>query len=138
MNSTLATGFSAGWHTDGAGCVRTAQARRRARSIARRAAVHWESAWTEIFAEYVVVDAREANLLPGNLSFQSAAPLACAGTTIWSGIVRAELKPGEWLAIVDAGGGLGHLGVQMAKAQGLNVIGIDTQRYLLPRPRFVA
>ncbi|KZP19195.1 GroES-like protein [Athelia psychrophila] len=77
--------------------------------------------------EYVVVDAREANLLPGNLSFQSAAPLACAGTTIWSGIVRAELKPGEWLAIVGAGGGLGHLGVQMAKAQGLNVIGIDTR-----------
>ncbi|KZP06172.1 GroES-like protein, partial [Athelia psychrophila] len=83
------------------------------------------------FAEYVVVDAREANLLPGNLSFQSAAPLACAGTTIWSGIVRAELKPGEWLAIVGAGGGLGHLGVQMAKAQGLNVIGIDAQRWSL-------
>lgn len=35
------------------------------------------------FAEYVVVDAREANVLPDKLSFQSAAPLACAGTTIW-------------------------------------------------------
>lgn len=63
------------------------------------------------FAEYEVVDGRECCLLPDNLSFQSAAPLACAGITVWGGLVRAGLKFGESVAIVGAGGGLGHLGV---------------------------
>lgn len=80
-----------------------------------------------LFAEYVVVDAREASLLPANLSFQSAAPLACAGTTVWGGLQRAGLQPGAWVAIVGAGGGLGHLGVQFARALGLRVIGIDAR-----------
>lgn len=34
------------------------------------------------FAEYQVIDGRECNLLPDNLSFESAAPLACAGITV--------------------------------------------------------
>ncbi|TGO90823.1 hypothetical protein BPOR_0049g00030 [Botrytis porri] len=73
------------------------------------------------FAEYEVVDGRECSLLPDNLSFESAAPLA------WGGIVRAGLKAGQWIAIVGAGGGLGHLGVQFAKALGLNVIAVDAR-----------
>jgi len=79
------------------------------------------------FAEYQLVDGRECCLLPDNLSFQSAAPLACAGTTVWGGLVRAGLKVGESIAIVGAGGGLGHLGVQFAKALGLHVIAIDAR-----------
>lgn len=66
------------------------------------------------FAEYGVVDARECCNLPDNVSFQSAAPLACAGITVWGGLVRAELKAGETIAIVGAGGGLGHLGIQVS------------------------
>lgn len=57
----------------------------------------------------------------------SAAPLACAGRTVWRSIVRAELKAGEWIAFVGSGGGLGHLGVQFAKALGLRVIGVDAR-----------
>lgn len=79
------------------------------------------------FAEYELVDGRECCKLPDNLSFQSAAPLACAGTTIWGGLVRAGLKSGESVAIVGAGGGLGHLGVQFAQALGLKVIAIDAR-----------
>ncbi|KAB8302462.1 hypothetical protein EYC80_005869 [Monilinia laxa] len=79
------------------------------------------------FAEYEVVDGRECNLLPDNVSFESAAPLACAGITVWGGLVRAGLKAGEWIAIVGAGGGLGHLGVQFAKALGLNVVAVDAR-----------
>jgi D-arabinose 1-dehydrogenase-like Zn-dependent alcohol dehydrogenase len=30
--------------------------------------------------------------------------------------VTADLKPGEWLAIIGGGGGLGHIGVQFPKA----------------------
>jgi len=79
------------------------------------------------FAEYELVDGRECSKLPDNLSFQSAAPLACAGITVWGGLVRAGLKSGESVAIVGGGGGLGHLGVQFAKALGLHVIAIDAR-----------
>jgi propanol-preferring alcohol dehydrogenase len=79
------------------------------------------------FAEYEVVDGRECCLLPDNVSFQSAAPLACAGITVWGGRARAALKSGESVAIVGGGGGLGHLGVQFAKALGLYVVAIDAR-----------
>lgn len=79
------------------------------------------------FAEYVLVDSRHAARLPDKVSFETAAPLACAGCTVWRGVVQSSLAQGEWLAIVGSGGGLGHLGVQFAKALGLNVIGIDAR-----------
>ncbi|KAJ5609969.1 hypothetical protein N7510_006688 [Penicillium lagena] len=79
------------------------------------------------FQEYLVVDARQACRIPDQMSFLTAAPLACAGITIWRALLHAELKPGQWLGIVGSGGGLGHLGVQFAKAKGLNVIGTDAR-----------
>lgn len=45
----------------------------------------------------------------------------------WRVALAAELKPGQWLAIVGFGGELGHLAIQFAKAQGLKVIGIDAR-----------
>ncbi|KAJ5032787.1 uncharacterized protein L3040_009379 [Drepanopeziza brunnea f. sp. 'multigermtubi'] len=79
------------------------------------------------FAEYEIVDGRECCKLPKNLSFQSAAPLACAGVTVWGGLIRAGLQKGEIVAIIGAGGGLGHLGIQFAKALGLNVVAVDAR-----------
>lgn len=79
------------------------------------------------FAEYVVADERTSVRLPDKVSFETAAPLACAGATVWRGVLQSQLKTGEWLAIIGAGGGLGHLGVQFAKALGLNVVGIDAR-----------
>ncbi|KAF2273931.1 GroES-like protein [Westerdykella ornata] len=76
------------------------------------------------FQEYVVVDAREAMVLPEGLDPKSAAPLFCAGITAYHGVEDCGLKPGEWMAIIGCGG-LGHLGIQYAKAMGLKVIGID-------------
>jgi alcohol dehydrogenase, propanol-preferring len=80
------------------------------------------------FAEYVKVDARHTTHLPDEVSLLSAAPLACAGRTIWRGVLQTGLKAGQSLAIVGSGGGLGHLGIQFAKkAKGLNVIAIDAR-----------
>ena len=79
------------------------------------------------FADYMIVDGRESSRIPDNVSFETAAPLACAGCTIWRGILQTELKKGETIAIVGAGGGLGHLGCQFAKALGLTVVGIDAR-----------
>jgi D-arabinose 1-dehydrogenase-like Zn-dependent alcohol dehydrogenase len=44
-----------------------------------------------------------------------AAPLTCAGTTIYGSIKTANLKPGQIIGISGLGA-LGHLGVQFAKA----------------------
>ncbi|KAJ4380072.1 hypothetical protein N0V86_004380 [Didymella sp. IMI 355093] len=79
------------------------------------------------FAEYARIDSRTAAVLPDKVSFETAAPLACAGITIYRGVVLSGVKKGEWLAMTGSGGGLGHLGVQFAKALGLNVIGIDAR-----------
>lgn len=79
------------------------------------------------FAEYVKVDSRSTTKLPNEVSLMSAAPLACAGRTVWRSVLETELKAGEWICFVGSGGGLGHLGIQFAKALGLNVIGIDAR-----------
>lgn len=79
------------------------------------------------FQEYLVVDAKQACRIPDEMSFLTAAPLACAGITIWRAILQTQLKAGQWLGIVGSGGGLGHLGIQFAKARGLKVIGTDAR-----------
>jgi propanol-preferring alcohol dehydrogenase len=79
------------------------------------------------FADYHVVDSRNSCIIPENVSFTSAAPLACAGCTIYRAIIVSEVKEGGWLAIVGAGGGLGHLGIQFANAKGINIVAIDAR-----------
>lgn len=79
------------------------------------------------FAEYARIDSRTAAVLPDEVSFETAAPLACAGITIYRGVVLSGVKAGSWLAMTGSGGGLGHLGVQFAKALGLKVVGIDAR-----------
>ena len=79
------------------------------------------------FAEGMIADARESSKVPDKVSFETAATLACAGVTIWRGILQAELKAGETIALIGAGGGLGHLGCQFARALGLQVVGIDAR-----------
>ncbi|RFU27775.1 hypothetical protein B7463_g8554, partial [Scytalidium lignicola] len=79
------------------------------------------------FAEYLVADSRNGCQLPDNLDFVNAAPLACAGITAWRGLLEAELSKGQVLGIVGSGGGLGHLLIEFAKAQGLIVVGVDVR-----------
>lgn len=79
------------------------------------------------FAEYMIADGKESCLIPENVNFETAAPLACAGCTVFRAVLQTELKVGETIGFVGAGGGLGHLGVQFAKAMGLIVIGIDAR-----------
>ncbi|KAH8669237.1 chaperonin 10-like protein [Ilyonectria robusta] len=76
------------------------------------------------FQEYVVVDARSAVKLPSSLDVASSAPLCCAGVTAYNAIKECQLTPGKWLAVIGAGG-VGQMGIQYAKAMGLNVIAVD-------------
>ena len=53
-------------------------------------------------------------------------PVLCAGITVYKGLKESGARPGQTVAIVGVGGGLGSLACQYAKAMGLQVIGIDT------------
>lgn len=55
----------------------------------------------------------------------------CAGATIYSSIKRCNLSPGQWIIVSGCGGGLGHLGIQFAKAMGYKVVGIDARQNAL-------
>lgn len=52
--------------------------------------------------------------------------MLCAGITVYKGLKESGARPGQTVAIVGAGGGLGSLATQYAKAMGLRVIAIDT------------
>ncbi|NNU17564.1 alcohol dehydrogenase AdhP [Parvularcula sp. ZS-1/3] len=76
------------------------------------------------FAEYVDADPAYLGHLPDKLGFVPAAPILCAGVTVYKGLKETEVKPGETVAIVGVGG-LGHLAVQYAKAMGMDVVAVD-------------
>jgi propanol-preferring alcohol dehydrogenase len=76
------------------------------------------------FADYVVADANYVGRLPDNLSFLQAAPILCAGVTVYKGLKVLEAKAGDWVAISGVGG-LGHMAVQYAKAMGFKVAAVD-------------
>ena len=76
------------------------------------------------FAEYIVADPNYVAHIPAGLSPAAAAPLICAGITTYKGIKETKARPGQWL-LISGIGGLGHLGVQYAKAMGLHVCAVD-------------
>lgn len=75
-------------------------------------------------AEYMVAYADATVLLPDRLSYEQAAPVFCAGYTVWSGLRWADPQPHERIAVVGIGG-LGHLALQYAKAAGFETIAIS-------------
>ncbi|KAL6715601.1 hypothetical protein ACLMJK_006562 [Lecanora helva] len=78
------------------------------------------------FQQYTISPIEGLTMIPQSLADEVAAPLLCAGLTMYGSIVRSGLQAGEWLVLTGAGGGLGHLGVQIAREKGLKVIAIDT------------
>jgi len=76
------------------------------------------------FAEYIIANPNYVAHIPANLAARDAAPLICAGITSYKGIKETQAKPGEWV-VISGIGGLGHLGIQYAKALGLKVCAVD-------------
>jgi propanol-preferring alcohol dehydrogenase len=78
--------------------------------------------------QYVVADASYLTMIPEGVPSEVAAPLLCAGLSLAGAVskVAPEVQPGEFVAIVGAGGGLGHIGVQIAVLTGYKVIAIDS------------
>lgn len=65
------------------------------------------------FADYALCDSRTSTPMPDEVTFRSAAPLACAGRTVWRAVTQAgeaaEQMGGKWITIVGSGGGLGYV-----------------------------
>lgn len=75
------------------------------------------------FAEKVAVYATQAAPMPDSMPFEEGAALITTyATTIHALKQRAELKAGETLVVLGAGGGVGTAAVQLGKAMGANVI----------------
>lgn len=77
------------------------------------------------FQQYATADAVQAARIPAGSDLAAVAPILCAGITVYKALKTAALKPGDWVAVLGAGGGLGTLAVQYAKAMGYMVLGID-------------
>jgi len=75
-------------------------------------------------AEFLLAEGDATFLLPDGISFEQAAPIFCAGYTVYSGLRIAQPQPHERVAVVGIGG-LGHLAVQYAKAAGFPTIAIS-------------
>src|SRR6202045_1642796 len=76
------------------------------------------------YAEFVKAPASHALRIPDNLSSVQAAPLFCAGVTVYRALKHSGILPGQLLAVFGIGG-LGHLAVQFGQALGAEVIAID-------------
>ncbi|HWO02589.1 MAG TPA: zinc-dependent alcohol dehydrogenase [Blastocatellia bacterium] len=76
------------------------------------------------YAEFIKAKASHSLKVPENLSSEEAAPLFCAGVTVYRAIKNSGVKPGQRLAVFGIGG-LGHLAVQIAKTFGAEVIAVD-------------
>ncbi|AAY81351.1 NAD(P)-dependent alcohol dehydrogenase [Sulfolobus acidocaldarius] len=78
------------------------------------------------YGEYVLVPDYRYMFKLRNLSTSTASPLACSGVTAYRALRLANLDPSKSVMIIGAGGGLGSIAVQIAKAiHGSFIIGVD-------------
>ena len=77
------------------------------------------------FQQYAVAKAAHVAHIPKECDLEAVSPILCAGITVYKGLKESGARPGDTVAIVGAGGGLGSLAVQYAKAMGLHAIAID-------------
>ncbi|CAK7204870.1 hypothetical protein SEUCBS139899_007632 [Sporothrix eucalyptigena] len=77
------------------------------------------------FQQYCITSAQYATKIPDSLDLAEAAPLMCGGVSVYAGLKRSGVQLGDWVVVSGAGGGLGHLAIQYARAMGARVVAID-------------
>ncbi|KAF2755307.1 GroES-like protein [Pseudovirgaria hyperparasitica] len=78
------------------------------------------------FQQYCIAKAAHVARLHKDIPLDAVSPVLCAGITVYKGLKESGARPGQTVAIVGAGGGLGSLAQQYARAMGLKTIAIDT------------
>jgi NADPH:quinone reductase-like Zn-dependent oxidoreductase len=76
------------------------------------------------FAQYVLLPVAVTAHKPAGVSFTDAAALPVAAATAYDGVRQLDLPAGSTLLVTGAGGGVGVSVVQIARADGVNVIGV--------------
>lgn len=76
------------------------------------------------FARYAVARAGSIVPLPDGVTFRAAAALPVSGMTALQAVRRAEVGPGDRVAVLGAGGGVGSYAVQLAVRAGARVTGV--------------
>lgn len=77
------------------------------------------------YSDSIVVDEAFVLQVPKNLNLAAVAPLLCAGITTYSPLHRHNVTEGQKVGVVGLGG-LGHMGVKLAKALGAHVVVFTT------------
>ncbi len=77
------------------------------------------------YSNVIVVDEKYTLRIPKELDLAATAPLLCAGITTYSPLKHWNVGPGKKVAVVGLGG-LGHMGVKLARAMGAQVTAITT------------
>jgi D-arabinose 1-dehydrogenase-like Zn-dependent alcohol dehydrogenase len=75
------------------------------------------------YQEYMLAPAEAVAAIPDDLPAAEAAPLLCAGITVFNSLRNAGARPGDLVAIQGIGG-LGHLGIQYARQMGFRTFAI--------------
>ena len=77
------------------------------------------------YSERIVVNENYILRIPENMDLAAAAPLLCAGITTYSPLHHWNVGPGQKVGVVGIGG-LGHMGIKIAKAMGAEVVAFTT------------
>lgn len=75
------------------------------------------------YADTVIVPASALARIPEGFTAAEAAPMGCAGVTVFNALRRSAARPGDLVAVLGIGG-LGHLGVQFAAKLGFETVAI--------------
>jgi D-arabinose 1-dehydrogenase-like Zn-dependent alcohol dehydrogenase len=75
------------------------------------------------YAEYMIAPSEAVAAIPANLPPAEAAPLLCAGITVFNALRNAGVRAGDTVAVQGIGG-LGHLGIQYARRMGFRTVAI--------------
>lgn len=75
------------------------------------------------YAEYTIVPAEAVAAIPNELPSAEAAPLLCAGITVFNSLRNSGARSGDTVAVQGIGG-LGHLGIQYARQMGFRTVAI--------------
>ena len=75
------------------------------------------------YQEYMVVPAEAVAAIPDDLPADEAAPLLCAGITVYNSLRNSGARAGDLVAVQGIGG-LGHLGIQYARQMGFRTVAI--------------
>jgi NADPH:quinone reductase-like Zn-dependent oxidoreductase len=81
------------------------------------------------FAEYLVIPECYLSLRPKNLQWEETAGIPLVGLTAYQSLyVAGKLQEGESVLILGASGGVGTLGIQLAKAKGAKEVGVASAK----------